>query len=319
MIKLPSTFSVRDHSDKGCAFRTISCKGIRLVMEITGRCNLLCRHCFACSEQTELNTSEWLNIVKFLPAVNVRKVIVTGGEPLLRLDIEEIIAEITSLDIGVDLNTNMTAFTLKRAQKLKQSGLSELSVSLDGLQEYHDWFRNKPGNFERVIRGIELAVSMGFEVDVHGACTPGNIDEIGQVIDLCTRLGVSSYTALSVVSLGQGIAGLTDQQFMLDDEHRAKLHQVFKIKRKQYKTSMAIRSRDIFQHPSCSVCPMGETVLGITPTGKLMPCLLANYQPGKNENLSQYPLPDALDYLRNRVKTEDKQLRCSNHIEISSQ
>ncbi len=306
------TFSVREGKDQGCRFRRISSHGLRVTLEVTGRCNLACRHCFACSQTDELSTEQWVTIIKQLPSVNARKIILTGGEPLLRKDLEVLIATAVDLGIGVDLNTNMSALTPSRATHLWEAGLREMSVSIDGPKEYHDWFRKRTGDFERVIRGIQLATQTGFEVDVHGVCTPGNVHRISDVIDLCAEMGVLSYTLLAVVALGKGVAALQDQIFSLNSEHKSILLQVLLQKRDEYAGKLSIRTVDIFNHPKCDDCPMGESVIGITPVGDLMPCLLADYQPNATENLTHVSIGTAVGMMRQRIQREGRHLACSN-------
>jgi len=311
-MKPATTYSVRKNEDQGCRFRKIEGQGIRVTLEVTGRCNLRCQHCFACADQEELETETLISIIRQLPEINTRKIILTGGEPLLRRDIELLIRTANSVGIGMDLNTNMSAFTPKRAESLWEAGLREISTSIDGTLIYHDWFRRKPGDFAKVISGIRLALSFGYDTDVHGVCTPDNLSNVNEIIDLCAHLGVSSYTLLAVVSLGRGIANLRDQRFSLTEDDKIKLRDILEVKRKQYNGNLTIRTVDIFNHPDCEECPMGIQVIGITSTGKVKPCLLADYASLENENAAEYPINTVLQRIRQRVLSEGRHLMCSN-------
>ncbi len=306
------TYSVRENEDQGCRFRRIKGDGIRITLEVTGRCNLHCQHCFACSEKEELTTKQFVSIIQQLPGLNTKKIILTGGEPLLRMDVEKLIQAANFTGIGVDLNTNLSSFSQKRAKSLWNAGLREISTSIDGFEEYHDWFRRQAGDFERVKEGITRAVSMGFDTDVHGVCTPGNVNQVGEIIDICAQLGISSYTLLAVTSLGHGTAKLKDKRFSLCDVDKQKLSEILEKKREQYKGKLTIRTVDIFNHPNCTECPMGEEIIGITPTGKVMPCLLADYIPGERETINNLPLKDILKHIHERLLSEGKRLACSN-------
>lgn len=304
--------SIREHEDQGCRFRRITGGGLRIVLEVTSYCNLNCRHCFACSGKKELTTQELVDIVRQLPQISAEKIILTGGEPLLRNDIEEIILLAHHLGIRVDLNTNMYFFSDDRSKSLWDSGLREISTSIDGLQKYHDWFRKKEGSFQRTIDGIKRATSIGYEVDVHGVCTPSNLAQIGEIIDLCADLNVSSYTMFSVVSQGQGISQLHSKEFSLSTNDIETLYDILHQKRRQYRSTMAIRTIDIFQKPECHKCPMGQSVVGITSEGYLKPCLLAQYKNENPENLAENSLLSSFAYSQNRVNQEEKVILCSN-------
>ena len=98
-----TTDSVRQAEDQGCRFRRIKKPGIRVGMDVTGRCNLRCRHCFACTEEQELDTAQLLALVDQLPDIDAHKIILTGGEPLLRRDIEQVVELATACNILFNL------------------------------------------------------------------------------------------------------------------------------------------------------------------------------------------------------------------------
>ena len=311
------TDSVRESEDQGCRFRRIKKPGIRVGLDVTGRCNLRCRHCFACTEEKELDTDQLLALVDQLPDVNAHKIILTGGEPLLRRDIEQVVELATARNLGVDLNTNLSLLTYERASRLRRAGLDEISTSIDGLSEYHDWFRRAPGNFGRVVAGIRLAIDLGYEVDVHGVCTGGNLAHSADVIDLCAELGVSSYTLLAVVPPSLSARGRGDSLFSLQPRDKIALWQILRRKRAEYGQQMPIRTIDIFEHPTDAGCTMAEQVAGITPTGKVLPCLLAKYKPGAEENLETSRLRDVWEIVQKRTRNEGKKRRCS-HLSAES-
>jgi MoaA/NifB/PqqE/SkfB family radical SAM enzyme len=307
-----STFSSRQNEDQGCRFRRVTSGRMRVVMNLTSRCNLHCRHCFARQESAELDTGQWLTIIEQLPEIDACKLILTGGEPLLRPDLEILVRETVKLNIGVDVNSNLLPLTPRRATHLWDAGLREISTSLDGLEEYHDWFRRRPGTFDETLKRIRLAVAMGFDVDIHGVCTPGNVHQIGQVIDRCVKLGIASYTLLGVVSSGGETDGPSSRSFTLGLEDELRLQAILEHKRAEYGERFPIRTVDVFRHPGRTECNMADTVVGITPAGKLMPCLLAQYAPVCQDDLTQWRLEGALQAMQERLGDMGKQINCTN-------
>jgi Fe-coproporphyrin III synthase len=308
-----TTYSNRFNEDQGCRFRTIKRKGVRVSIDLTNRCNLQCRHCFACLGTNELNTNQLVKIIDQLPLINTRKIILTGGEPLLRSDLETIIKKISAIGIGVDLNTNLDAFTFERAKSLHQAGLREISTSLDGPEEYHDWLRCRNGHFSRVVENIRLANKMGFIVDVHGVCTPKNIYGISEIVDLCKTLEVSSLTIFEIIfSFKASLQSIHSFKLTENDKRDVKI--ILDNKRAQYKDSFSIRTVDIFKQPSLKECQMGNNIFGITPNGYLIPCLLANYKPGKLTDLKRVPLVEALRNIRKHISVKGPLLGCTNNL-----
>jgi MoaA/NifB/PqqE/SkfB family radical SAM enzyme len=304
------TDSVRESEDQGCRFRRIKKPGIRVGLDVTGQCNLRCRHCFACLEEKQLDTGQLLAIVDQLRDIEAHKIILTGGEPLLRQDLEQVVELAVSQNLGVDVNTNLSPLSHKRACLLRRAGLDEISTSIDGMSEYHDWFRRAPGDFNRVVAGIQLAIDLGFNVDVHGVCTGDNLADSVDVIDLCAELGVSSFTLLAVVPR-MGSGGRCNTQFQLTPRDKLALKQILLRKRAEYGQQLPIRTVDIFQHPTCEECTMSEQVAGITPTGKVLPCLLAKYTPGAEENLENHRLSDVWEIVQKRTRNEGKKRWCT--------
>ena len=284
-------------------------------MKLQDAVTCVARHCFANPDVSDLNTSKLLTIIAQLPEIGSRKVILTGGEPLMRKDLETLIQAMTAANLGVDLNTNLAVFSPERAASLYQSGLREISTSIDGDHAYHDWFRRQRGSFDRVLNGINLAVKMGYIVDVHGVCTPGNLPHIGPLIDLCVEMGVASYTIFAVVANGRGTAGLNDMSFALQTPDILRLQETIMKKREEYNNRFPIRTIDIFRHPTCEDCSMAEAVVGITSSGILMPCLLSDFTIGPGEDLKYNRLQSAFQMMKERLNQQEKTRLCSNFIE----
>jgi len=127
--------------------------------QITRKCNLNCMHCgFDAGKERikELTFDEIVEIINELYYLNCKKIQITGGEPLLRNDVFDIIDYTSSLGIDTQILSNGFYITEEVVTKLKNSGLSGVGISLDGLKKSHDTFRRYKGAFEKVINALKL-------------------------------------------------------------------------------------------------------------------------------------------------------------------
>ncbi|MEO0241950.1 MAG: radical SAM protein [candidate division WOR-3 bacterium] len=108
---------------------------ISLCLSITDRCNLNCRHCLAAGVEEELDTEEMIKIIRKIGNVKVFSVGIFGGEPLVRKDIWRFIEELKKFPISLSLNTNGTLITPHTAKRLKEFGVKDIVLSLDGSEE----------------------------------------------------------------------------------------------------------------------------------------------------------------------------------------
>jgi cyclic pyranopterin phosphate synthase len=143
-----------------------------LRVSITDRCNYKCIYCRtgqAGAQYAELSTAEYLRLIRNFVALGIEKVRLTGGEPLLRRDLPEIIHEMAtwrtssgqSLDIAVTTNGHLLE---DLAKPLKAAGLSRITVSMDAVdQAVFERITRIPGSYQAVVRGIRAAQQAGFE------------------------------------------------------------------------------------------------------------------------------------------------------------
>lgn len=183
---------------------------LRLVAwETTRNCNLNCVHCRAaatCGPYTgELDTAASFALLDQIAEVGQPIVILTGGEPLLREDIFEIADYGTRLGLKMVMAPNGTLLTETMAQKMSDSGIQRISISLDGATaESHDGFRGVPGAFESALRGIEAAKSAGIEFQINTTITQLNAGEIPEILKLAENLGAVALHIFLLVPTGRG-------------------------------------------------------------------------------------------------------------------
>ena len=177
-----------------------------IAWELTAACNLSCQYCRASAshepDQGELDTDE---AKRFVESIAPRKpmLILSGGEPLLRPDLFQIIRLAVSLGIRVSLASNGTLITPELAKEIADSGVSRVSISLDGADAaMHDLGRGQ-GSFKRSIKGIEnLRGRVDFQINF--TVTRKNQSELIRIFDLAEKLGAAALHIFFLVPTGRG-------------------------------------------------------------------------------------------------------------------
>ena len=177
---------------------------------VTFECNLFCKHCYRDSGtgkklKNELNTQEGKELIGGIEEAGFDLLIFSGGEPLLRQDIFELMEYAASLGVIPALGTNGTLVTKEVAEKIKDSGVKSVAVSLDHIApEKHDYFRGRKGCFQESLRGIENCLGAGLKVQLNYTVTKLNNKEIPEFIDFASRLGAKACHVLFLVEIGRG-------------------------------------------------------------------------------------------------------------------
>lgn len=206
-----------------------------LFWECTTRCNLNCRHCGSdCSKDYSYPD---MPVDDFLAAVDTIKerpenftVVFTGGEPLLRKDLESCGRALRKRGLRWSLVTNGHLYDEQRHISLLNAGLGALTISLDGLETSHNWLRNNDKSFTKVIHAIELAASSGrLSFDVVTCVNQKNISELAQIRDLLVSANVKAWRLFTIIPIGRA-AG--DQELQLTDNQFAELMDFIALQRK---------------------------------------------------------------------------------------
>ncbi|MEM2865201.1 MAG: radical SAM protein [Candidatus Bathyarchaeia archaeon] len=199
VVKGLAYFGVRKPFVPGAPFQ--------VVWEVTGVCNLRCKHCSASAGSTagDLSTGEALDAVEKLADMGVTIIAFSGGEPLIRRDIFQLARAAADHGVYVAMATNGTLITDAVADKLKEAGVEYLQISLDGASpETHDSFRGIPGSFQRTIEGIRRAVERDFFVNISTTVTRLNYREVPRIIELCEGLRVDWFMFYNFIPTGRG-------------------------------------------------------------------------------------------------------------------
>ncbi len=194
-----------------------------VVFNATRRCNLKCIHCYSESENMdyagELSTQEAKVLIDDLARFGAPVILFSGGEPLMRTDLEELIAHAVGRGMRAVISTNGTLITDQRAARLKDLGLSYVGVSLDGLEATHDSFRKVNGAFAKAVSGIRNCMKRDIKVGLRFTINKLNAHEIGPIFDLMEAERIPRICFYHLVVSGRGAA--IRQMMLSHDETRA--------------------------------------------------------------------------------------------------
>lgn len=159
-----------------------------VVWNCTRRCNLKCVHCYSHSKdqnyQGEMTTDEAKRFIDGLADFGVPVLLFSGGEPLLRHDLFELISYTRKKGIRAVISTNGTLINEETAPKLAAAGLSYVGVSLDGLKPVHDKFRGVADSFEKALAGIRASRNAGVKVGLRFTINKDNVDDVPGIFKL---------------------------------------------------------------------------------------------------------------------------------------
>lgn len=181
--------------------------------ELTRACDLVCQHCRACAQPkrhpNELNTDQALRLIDALTRFpKPPMLILTGGDPLKRDDLPQIVKYAVDRKLHVALTPSATPLlTLDAVAELKEMGLAGLAMSLDGATaEHHDRFRGVEGSYARTLSIIEGAAAMGLHVQVNTTLTRSNFEQIETMAETLRPLGLGTWSVFFLVPVGRGLA-----------------------------------------------------------------------------------------------------------------
>ncbi len=179
------------------------------VWEVTGACNLRCIHCHATSGQAscdELTTDEGKRLIDELADQSeFRTLIYTGGEPLVRPDIFELLKHSQKAGLANIIATNGTLIDEEMAFRLKDHGVVCNAISFDAAQaSVHDFVRNKPGSFDLAMRAIEATKKAGILLQINTTAMEYNMPYLPELIDFADSTGAGIMLMYQLVAVGRG-------------------------------------------------------------------------------------------------------------------
>jgi radical SAM protein with 4Fe4S-binding SPASM domain len=177
---------------------------------LTRKCNLKCFHCYvnATTQQlkNELNTEESKNLIDQICEVSKPLLILSGGEPLLRPDVYELVRYGTSKGLKMGLGSNGSLIDAAAAKRLKDAGIETVSISLDShIPEQHDEFRGVSGSWDKAVGAIKALQENGVLVQVNTTVTQQNYNQIDDIMSLAENIGVENFHLFFLVPTGRGV------------------------------------------------------------------------------------------------------------------
>lgn len=182
-----------------------------LIWELTQACGLACDHCRADARPNrhpdELPTAEGKRLLEDAAEFgDGQLVVLSGGDPLVRDDVEELIAHGDDLGLRMTITPSGTgSLTADRIRAMADAGLKRMAVSIDGATpESHDEFRGETGSFEETIRAVEDAKAAGLPVQVNTTVCRQTVGELPEIRDLLREIGAVMWSVFFLVPIGRG-------------------------------------------------------------------------------------------------------------------
>src|SRR5262252_3700043 len=316
------------------------------IWEVTQACDLACMHCRACAQPKrhplELSTDEGKRLIDQIGAMQVPVFVLTGGDPIKRPDLFELIGYANEIGVRVSLTPSATPLLTRNiVHGLKDRGLARLAVSLDGSnREMHDAFRGVSGSFDRTMETIEWAGEVGLPVQINTTFSRTNHADFDAIVGLLENKRIALWSVFFLVPMGRGKLEqlLTDSEF---EEIFAKLYDLSKRASFHLKTTEAQhyrryvlqqQAREQQANSQTMAAPKvadsvgraprglndGKGVLFISHTGEVYP---SGFLPISGGNVRQTPISNiyqtspVFKQLRNPDKLEGKCGACEfRHI-----
>ncbi|WP_129777809.1 pyrroloquinoline quinone biosynthesis protein PqqE [Peristeroidobacter soli] len=256
-----------------------------LLLELTYRCPLQCVFCYNpidfAKVEDELTTGEWLRVLREARALGSVQLGLSGGEPLVRDDVEQIAAEAHRLGYYTNLITSGVGLSRERLSELKRVGLDHIQLSFqDSTREMND-FLSHTRTFELKKRCAEWIKSHGYPMVVNCVIHRLNIDHLDTIIDMAVQMG-ADYLELANTQY-YSWAHLNREHLLPSREQLQRAERTMLEWRERMKGKMRILFvvPDYYeQRPKRCVNGWGTTLATIAPDGTALPCHTARMLPG---------------------------------------
>ncbi len=281
-----------------------------LAWEVTRRCNLSCVHCRSSSklmlnQHPDCSTAQAYRIIDDIVAFSKPVLVLTGGEPLLRNDIFDIVNNATEKGLRVCLATNGTFINSEMAEQIKSSGIKMVSLSLDGsTAEIHDNFRGQPGAFEATLNAAHYFNEHGIKFIINSSFTKRNQHDIAACFQRAKQIGAHAWYLFMVIPTGRGkelleeLIAPEDYQEILDWHYAMEKHQdeilmrptcaphYYRIRFEHNKKNKTCSKRRAltFSPGDSKGCLAGQTIALLDVDGNVLPC---SYLPISAGNIHQ--------------------------------
>lgn len=310
-----------------------------IAWEVTRSCNLACRHCRAEAHlepyKNELTTEEAHSLIETFPAAGSPIIIFTGGDPMMRPDIYDLIEHAKSLGLTCAFAPNGTLINAENAKRIRESGVDRCSISIDGPDaDSHDAFRGVAGAFSASMRGIEHLKEEGIPFQINTTVTRDNLGSFKRIFNLCERIGAVAWHIFLLVPMGR--AAHLGEQVISAKEYEDVLHWLYEFRKhtsmslkatcaphyyrimrqKAHEENLAVNIDTFGMDAMTRGCLGGTGFCFISHTGQVQPCGYLELNCG-NIRDSSFPEiwknSEIFRSLRDKKKYEGKCGKCSYH------
>lgn len=255
-----------------------------LLAELTYRCPLACPYCSnplnLADYRDELTTAEWQRVVGEAQELGVLQLHLSGGEPLVRHDLVDIVKSASELGLYTNLITSALGLSRRRAEQLKAAGLENVQISIQAdEQSVSDRIAGTP-SFERKIEAAHLVKELGWPLTLNVVLHRLNIDRVAEILRLAEELEADRIELANTQYYGWGLA---NRDALLPS--RAQLERaepVVRAARKRLAGRMEVMYilPDYYsQYPKPCMDGWGKRQLTVTPNGDALPCPAAHKLP----------------------------------------
>ena len=264
-----------------------------LFWECTLRCNLRCRHCGSdCRTDAALKDmplSDFLRVLdeEVTPNTDPSRVLIifSGGEVLVRPDLEEAGREVKRRGYKWGMVTNGMALTRERLNALIEAGLCSVSVSLDGFEDIHNDIRQNPLSYSRALEALRLISKTGLAYDAITCVTPAMVDRLEEWKELLISNGITHWRIFSVFPAGRA---KRDEGLHLNAEQFKKVMEFIRTTRKEGRINLNYACEGFLGGYEAEVrdhfymCAAGVNVASIRVNGDISGCtsVRSNYTQG---------------------------------------
>jgi MoaA/NifB/PqqE/SkfB family radical SAM enzyme len=259
--------------DESCRFRPPA-QGRLVLWELTGFCNLACRHCCtgsspAISMASDVPTEAALESLRQLGAADVRELYFTGGEPLARRDFVELLeAAGEAPDLSLFVCTNGTFIRDRHIAAFRASGVRCITISVDGHDAAtHDAIRG-PGAFKKTVKGIQRCVEAGLPVRLSHRMTPANLGSVRLFCEQAVEMGVPVVELHAIIPAG---TALTSPDLVLPASQAGEVARTMTSLVEEFAGVLTIE-HGLAGGDNPAHCIAGQQLLHISPNGDVSGC-----------------------------------------------
>ena len=265
----------------------------------TNQCNMFCEHCYrdaGAKADEELTTEQGKALLDEIAKAGFKIMIFSGGEPLMRDDIYELVEHAVKLGMKPVFGTNGTLITLEVARRLKEAGAMGVGISLDSVDPVkHDKFRVFPGAWEGAIQGMKNCREAGLPFQIHTTVVDWNMDEVLDITDLAVELGAMAHHIFFLVPTGRAVQ--IEEESLRAEQYEELLTKIMKKQLEvpiELKPTCAPQFMRIAKEMGMDLrfsrgCLAGTHYCIISPMGDVQPCAYLNMKLG---NVKEIPFSE---------------------------